>query len=614
MSRAPLLELPAELLCMIFDCLDLQALLRMSHVCGHCRTAARAHPTFWRDFVPWDASGPHIQLFVFRLQSNTAVGLRLDVDITSQDEVEEVRTIVLPAIGRNLFRMAILQLYINRDVHCELFEELRRPALLLETLSLYFYSRDGVPVGLPGDILAGKCPNLRTLELDDCTLPRGPISAFARVERFATEMSNGSALSMSLFTLLPALKHLGVKWQGEFANRGAFYAQFQSAPPLLSLSLLAIESDFHTLVVQQPHLLAIPTIEFHNTHAAVSLAASQLPGTLGIELEPDSPGFVRYTILSHSLGWRRIFAVNMSEDSDWPRAEFYESGSIGKRVTTLALAASLAYVSRRVGELTACETLQLTLDCALSATPYIHRPLTLPNLKRITLRADSPLYATFQNPPALDSLNLQLLADESYRLLSMCPALFSVPTVVFRRHEPILNLLVSHLPGPLGLELANSAGSKLVRYTVLSHSCGWRRTFMGMEEWWWPSPDFYKTDPVARRLVTLEVTASTAYVTGFIGELRACETLHVVVDRALHATRMGTRPLSIPRLKLIMLRRTASGPSSVGCGAMTRFLANLVSRGTGVLLQVDGLSLGGDTAVLAQNGLVLGGVREHTVR
>ncbi|EJD46340.1 hypothetical protein AURDEDRAFT_124109 [Auricularia subglabra TFB-10046 SS5] len=213
---------------------------------------------------------------------------------------------------------------------------------------------------------------------------------------------------MDLFALFPALKHLHIGWLDEFADRKQFYAQFQHARPLLSLSLQAVESDFHALVLEHSHLLDIPTIDFHCTFAAMNLVAARLPGTLGIELEYDGTDFVRYTILSHSHGWRRIFAVDKrrnsrrrqaeaKEDSDWPPAEFYDTESVGKRVTTLSIDASIAHVSSYMGELSACETLHLTLDDTIELLPSIDRPLTLPNSKRITLRAASPVYATVRD-------------------------------------------------------------------------------------------------------------------------------------------------------------------------------------------------------------------------
>ncbi|EJD46328.1 hypothetical protein AURDEDRAFT_124103 [Auricularia subglabra TFB-10046 SS5] len=373
MSRARLLDLPAELLCLIFDRLGLGDLLRMSHVCGHCRTIAHAHPTFWRDIDNYCASETRLDLFRFRLQSTTTVGLRLTIDITILREAEEVRTIVLPAIGRNLFRTALLRLEVPPDFHCEVFELLRRPALHLETLGLYFFGPDPVLFDLPGDIVVGKCPRLHTLELHDCAFPNAPNPALAGAARFESDTPNGRGLPLDLFALLPAVKHVEIKWRGEFADRKRFYAQFQHAPPLLPLSLQAVE--MHT--------------RGHDP---------RLPGTLGIELELEleynDVDCVRYAILSHSHGWRRIFAADVYRDPDWPQREFYESKFIGKRITTLAVDASLAYVSRRVGELAACETLRLRLDRGLKVMPYIHRPRTLPSLKRIALRADSPVKAT----------------------------------------------------------------------------------------------------------------------------------------------------------------------------------------------------------------------------
>ncbi|EJD46341.1 hypothetical protein AURDEDRAFT_164571 [Auricularia subglabra TFB-10046 SS5] len=402
MPSRSIVTLPSELINSIYDHLDLPAVIRMSHVCSLCRTIARTHHTFWRDIRLYSVAEPDLEFFAARLESTTSCGLRIYLDISYVDASRPEAATVLCAVGRNLSRTVTLHLTLHPSVT---LAPICQPAPLLETFRLDFRNEDAT-VPLPVNILGGHCPQLRVLELFDCTTPLQSMTAFTRAHRVAFATLHPQAVPTDLFSLFPALRDLEIESTSGIGDINHFCAQFQQPSQLDSLIVQIPGTDSCTLFARCPALLSIPTIVFRHNVPTLSLLTSHLPGPLGIELTPCGGHLAWYTIRSHSCGWKRTFTAYRAEyiltrserDSWWPSAEFYQTTAIAHSVTTLSLTSTLARLSDRIGELPACEMLQITMDDIAAPGRTGTRPMSLPRLRRVTVCRTSSSPASFSAP------------------------------------------------------------------------------------------------------------------------------------------------------------------------------------------------------------------------
>lgn len=309
MSLGPIYSIPSELLSFVLDNLSLTDVLRVSHVSTRCRAVARSHPTFWRDIFLHSVSGPDMDFFIARLESTAASGLCIYIDILHVDASRPETAAVLSAVGRQLPRTTSLHLCLHRGLAPYRLAPLCQPAPLLEKLDLDFRNRHG-PASLPGKLFGGLCPNLRSLGLIECLLPRHPITAFANVRRLRFGLLDPQIIPTDFFTQFPSLSDLEIDSRDGLGDLDRFYAQFQQSwPGLASLNLEIPGRDSVMLFTRCPGLLSTPKIEFQCAHIdeVLLLLADRLPGPLAIELLPSSGKFAWYTIRSHSHGWTRRF-------------------------------------------------------------------------------------------------------------------------------------------------------------------------------------------------------------------------------------------------------------------------------------------------------------------
>ncbi|EJD42438.1 hypothetical protein AURDEDRAFT_115064 [Auricularia subglabra TFB-10046 SS5] len=177
-----------------FNWLDLNSLVRASHVSQRWRKLARAHPSYWQRIVlvdtnQYDDSKTRISAHkVARFCDQLAVGGRrpITVNVDINFGCTDVETDVFAHINTHLPRVAALTLHIPDITFVDEFSALSKPAPMLHSLHIWLYHLDCDPSNgheIPPALFAGTAPRLYHVILQDIDImpAQPPVPAFNTV-------------------------------------------------------------------------------------------------------------------------------------------------------------------------------------------------------------------------------------------------------------------------------------------------------------------------------------------------------------------------------------------------------------------------------------------------
>ncbi|EJD37510.1 hypothetical protein AURDEDRAFT_147008 [Auricularia subglabra TFB-10046 SS5] len=377
---------------MVLDNGDLPSLLRISHTCRHWRAVARSHPCFWRNIRLASVSTSALDFFQARLDQTSGSDIHLHIVLPHAVEHGRIRSVVLPAVARNLHRVVQSRIMLHYDTASYALSSFTGAASRLQCFSLgFFHATDRQPVELPADILSGHCPNLRSLTLKNVAFPKETIRSFGQVQQLLFGCDGPYMFPLGLFQHFPALNILSVLG-GTFlgAEPSGETTHLVTAPQLAALEVEVVQCDHLALFSAVPHLASIPAVKCREPRVDIMrILLDHLCGPL--ELAVVQPihweDEIEIAFCVPNSERMRVFAEDSTcIRSDWPRDVVF-APDLAERVTALRLTAKLAYLVRLFAELPACTTLAVEVGDMADLTVVPTATLALPALKSIIVRS-----------------------------------------------------------------------------------------------------------------------------------------------------------------------------------------------------------------------------------
>ncbi|EJD37529.1 hypothetical protein AURDEDRAFT_188049 [Auricularia subglabra TFB-10046 SS5] len=385
-------SLPVELMTMVLDNVDLPSLLRISHTCRHWRAVARSHPCFWQNIRLASVSTTALDFFQARLDQTSDFDIHLEIILPDAVEHGRIRSVVLPALARNLHRVVRSRIMLHYDTASYALRSFTGAASRLQGFALgFFHATDKQPVELPADILSGHCPHLRSLTLKNVAFPTNTIQSFGQVQRLLFGCDGPYMFPLGLFQHFPALSVLSVlggTCLGAEPSGETTHQVF--VPQLAALAVEVIQCDQLALFGAVPHLASIPAVKCREPHVdLMRILLDHLYGPL--ELAVVLPIYwedeIEVAFCVPNSQRMRVFAEDFARiHSDWPRDIIF-APDLAQRVTALRLTAKLAYLVPLFAELPACTTLAVEVGDMADLTVELNDTLALPALKSVIVRA-----------------------------------------------------------------------------------------------------------------------------------------------------------------------------------------------------------------------------------
>ncbi|EJD46353.1 hypothetical protein AURDEDRAFT_164582 [Auricularia subglabra TFB-10046 SS5] len=431
MASAGAASLPTELFSAILDHLSLPQLITTSHVCARWRTAAHGHPLFWRDIHLRAMSPSALAFFEARLNSSTdKVGVSIFVHSDSEAGVTQtiLNAIVLPAVERNLFRIARLALKLAWRTWVAMDAELfLRPAPMLQYLALEcidgsIYQR--TPHSLEASVMvpnlleasddfheprlfSGFAPELRTLELVDILLDSTNIDispALRNVETLRYEV-DAPVDAKRVLAHFRSLRHLHY-WA--MAHEESARDLPSIAPPLASLHVWLGDGAYPPFFATFRDLSAVlhlscPFHPVYPTDSLVLLALRGGPLKLAVSEGPSMtyPASTDYGFTfsaadgaAESIRTFYLNPIDLRIPNRLARVQGHLfSPDIRARITVLRLADRYSSLLPLLGELPACETIEILHAPGGGLQMMGSQTLRFAALRTVVLVACSPVPA-----------------------------------------------------------------------------------------------------------------------------------------------------------------------------------------------------------------------------
>ncbi|EJD46352.1 hypothetical protein AURDEDRAFT_164581 [Auricularia subglabra TFB-10046 SS5] len=395
-------SLPLELVATVLDYADIQQLIVVSHVCALWRSVARVHPVFWRSVSLNKLSLPAARLFEARLRASRGkIGINVSIHVETMpaDGLSLLGSIALPAVERNLFRTAHLRLSLPEHGLTEAMKFLGHPAPMLRQLALTLtegYTFFIAPRTIER-FFYGSAPKLREIELRDVRIVSNdnPYALFRGIESVRM-VSSASVHLPGLFSQFPSLRHLEIMFS------------FFSDPA----NITHISCWWNTVYSQ--HTVSALLGVFDAGHIALSLLDNR-----GVDSRCDFG--VMFSCADSAREHTRTFYVAEEEDEMPSCLAHLEAlllpPEIRARVSRMRILAPPAALISLVGELPACEVLEIEFDDgrlpAASNGHFVHLPalrtveLTTSNAAQVTVSRDD-LFALLHSIVGAPSTPLEI--------------------------------------------------------------------------------------------------------------------------------------------------------------------------------------------------------------
>lgn len=384
--------LPVELMSMILDNVDISSLMQLSHASRRWHAVARSHPSFWRMIRLASVSTTALDFFQARLDQTQSPDIHIEIILPDALERGRIRSVVLPALARNLHRLTQLHVKFHYDMGPYALSAFMGPAPRLQSLSLIFsHGAEKPPIALPPGFLAGGCPRLVDVTLRNLAFPTDCITSFCHVQSLLFGCDGPYLFPLGLFQHFPTLHTLWIRGGTCLGAEPSDEAASKvSALSLATLEVHLARCNHLALFRAIPHLASIPTVVCREPHVLLMRTLlDQLHGPLEFEVvvPPDAAELVDVGFISPQTSRARVFVEHAERiQREWPR-DIVFAPDIVARVTSLRFEASLAYLVPSFKALPSCATLAVEVGDAEELAAPLEAALPLPALKTVVVRA-----------------------------------------------------------------------------------------------------------------------------------------------------------------------------------------------------------------------------------
>ncbi|EJD39635.1 hypothetical protein AURDEDRAFT_171269 [Auricularia subglabra TFB-10046 SS5] len=375
--------LPVELLATVFNALSVSELVTASHVSSFWRAVACRHQSYWRKIRLAALSTSALDFFHARLDAGSDRSVTVDICLDEVELPARMRSVVLPAISRNLYRIDKLYLRIEISFDVDLFSALEYPAPRLDTLDVILCHETRSSDALPANLFASHAPKLQDVrvlnaQLFDERLP----PAFSSVVKLRYCFNQAQSFPASLFQHCKRLQSLTM--YGKYCTLSG---DDLLAAPVEDWQLKSVEVGVFTgsldLMRHIPYADIASITVAVNDELSAELLLAHLRGRLELRLlhTPDNV-YVQYTSLE--TGLQRAFVCVHEQVALACLPPVLTASSLVSRVDVLSCSSSCIPLLSAFDELQSCTRLAVSLaDGDLLHLPP--RPLSLPALECVEI-------------------------------------------------------------------------------------------------------------------------------------------------------------------------------------------------------------------------------------
>ncbi|EJD35357.1 hypothetical protein AURDEDRAFT_188759 [Auricularia subglabra TFB-10046 SS5] len=324
-------KLPVELLSMILDDLCLDDVLRSSHVSKFWRSVAKRHPTYWRDIILASLSTTALDLFHDRLDASCDQSISLFIYLPTVDSPSRLRSIVLPAIVRNMHRIHHLVLNSPLSHDTDMFNALCTPAPRLEKLDIYVIDDAAASTAFPIDLFANNAPKFKRLHLYNVhLLPNSLPPVLSGIHTLKYFVANELSFPAAMLPHCRSLRKLSIFGSGcrLIAPQTSEYVEIASRLEVLDVGVFYACLDFvHAFPCRSIAHVSIPVQQ----QAAARILLAQLHGDLQLRIEYDD-GMITVGYAALASGMKRTFVYARAVLADVTITEPYAARELLLRV------------------------------------------------------------------------------------------------------------------------------------------------------------------------------------------------------------------------------------------------------------------------------------------
>ncbi|EJD47476.1 hypothetical protein AURDEDRAFT_163344 [Auricularia subglabra TFB-10046 SS5] len=375
--------LPVELLSLVFDDLSLEELLGASHVSTFWRAVAQRHQTFWRDIMLCALSTTALDFFQARLDAGMARTVAIRILIPEILHPERLRSIVLPTLARNLFRVDTLCLKIDVAFDADVFDVLRHSAPRMHTFDVFMVRKTRTSDALPVDLFGAQAPNLRFVRLINVQLIAGRLPpALSTIDTLRYCFDEPQSLPTTLFTHCKRLQTLVITGTHCSLIPDEEKPSRDDSWQLRSVDVSVFSGGFD--LMRHIPCSSIPNITIPlNDERSAPVLLAHLRGRLEVHIYKVLSKFhVQYRSLE--TGMQRTFSFNQSEVADAVLPSIYVCDDLVSRIDAVHASSTCTGLLPAFVELRSCTRIIVTVDTAepIQLPP---RPLVAPALQRLEL-------------------------------------------------------------------------------------------------------------------------------------------------------------------------------------------------------------------------------------
>ncbi|EJD39263.1 hypothetical protein AURDEDRAFT_171652 [Auricularia subglabra TFB-10046 SS5] len=345
-------KLPVELLSLAFDGLSLQDLLCASRVSSFWRAVAFRHPGFWRYIRLTSLETPALDLFHARLDASSNQSFQIYVCLPTVEFPVRLRSVVLPALARNLHRIDGLYFKLDIRYDVDVFSSLAVPAPRLATFDVSFSHEPRASDALPADLFAGYAPKLQKLQLQQVQLsPERLPAAFANVTELVYTFKEHQSFPTAMFSHCRLLRKLSIIGKHCSLTAAQDEKRMLPASKLVSLSLATFSGS--SLLVEQMPCASIPyTFVPLSDIKSARMLLGHLRGRLAVEVT-SPPAEMVLTYQSLATNTTRAFLSAAAQiDIGLPAA--YITNDILSRVDCISATSASVNLLRAFAYLPTC--------------------------------------------------------------------------------------------------------------------------------------------------------------------------------------------------------------------------------------------------------------------
>ncbi|EJD47506.1 hypothetical protein AURDEDRAFT_183973 [Auricularia subglabra TFB-10046 SS5] len=380
--HVPASKLPVELLSLAFDGLSFHDLLTASRVSSFWRAVAFRHSRFWRDIKLTSLETPALDLFHARLDASSNQGIHVYVCLPTVEFPSRLRSVVLPALTRNLYRVESLSFKLDIRYDSEVFASLLVPAPCLMTFDASFAHESRSSDALPADLFAGGAPKLQELQLQNVRLFQERIPcAFANARELVYAFRERSSFPTAVFTHCKSLQKLSI------TGKHCSLAVTQDDPGVVPASRLEFLSmgtlSGSSLLVERLPCAFIPyTLLPLGDIKSARTVLGHLRGRLAVEITaPPAEVVVTYRSLATNTT-RAFLAARPQVDIGLPAA--YITNDLRSRVDCISATSASVNLLGAFAYLPTCTRAQFTMTEGCELKPP-SKPLYAQELQEICI-------------------------------------------------------------------------------------------------------------------------------------------------------------------------------------------------------------------------------------